>query len=92
MRHLRITSQFNRDFKLAIKRGKNIEKFKAVRDRLMHSELLEPKYRDHPLRGKWGDCKDCHIEPDWLLIYKVEYGDPETLILVRLGSHADLFK
>ena len=92
MRHLRITSQFNRDFKLAIKRGKNIEKFKAVRDRLMRSELLEPKYRDHPLRGRWEDCRDCHIEPDWLLIYKVEYSDPETLILVRLGSHADLFR
>ena len=92
MRHLRLTSRFDRDFKLAVKRGKDMGKFKVVRDRLIRGELLEPKYRDHPLRGKWSDCRECHLEPDWLLIYKIESGNPEIVILIRTGSHADLFR
>ena len=55
---------------------------------LGNSETLHPKYRDHPLMGEWKSCRDCHIEPDWVLIY---YSDSNTLRLERTGSHSDLF-
>ncbi|MBI3012945.1 MAG: type II toxin-antitoxin system YafQ family toxin [Elusimicrobia bacterium] len=92
MRNLRVTSRFDRDLKLAIKRGKGIEKFKIVRDQIIHGELLGPKYRDHSLKGEWCDCRECHIDPDWLLIYKIERGALETVVLIRMGSHSDLFE
>ena len=56
---------------------------------LVEQKPLEAKYRDHPLKGDYVDCRECHIEPDWLLIYMIK---EDTIIFVRTGSHADLFK
>ncbi len=62
---------FKKDIKPLQKRGKNIEKLKIVIDKLLDNERLEIKYKDHALTGNWKSYRDCHIEPDWLLIYKV---------------------
>ena len=71
-----------------IKRDKNPEKLRAVILKLQFGEELEKKYRPHPLSGSWSRYMECHIEPDWLLIYQ----PTETeLRLVRTGSHSDLF-
>ncbi|MGI0483002.1 type II toxin-antitoxin system YafQ family toxin [Geminocystis sp. CENA526] len=79
---------FKKDIKRLQKRGKNIEKLKIVIDKLLDNQPLEIKYKDHALTGNWKSYRDCHIEPDWLLIYKIT----EThLFLVRTGSHSDLF-
>ena len=71
------------------KRGKDIAKLEAVVRKLAHGEVLEPKYRDHPLRGIWANSRDCHIEPDWVLIYTT---DAISLRLERTGTHSDLFE
>jgi mRNA interferase YafQ len=82
------SGQFRRDVKRAEKRGKDMSKLKQVLLVLLHGEALPERLRDHPLRGNWNGYRDLHIEPDWLLIYKVS-GD--ELHLARTGSHADLF-
>ena len=89
MRSIRRDTQFKRDVKRLQKRGKDIEKLKKVIRLLVNAEKMEPKFRDHQLRGLLKDCRECHIEPDWLLIYRIEGSE---LCLVRTGSHADLFK
>ena len=89
MYELKISSQFKKDSKLAVKRHKNIEKLKIVLETLISQKPLEFKYKDHLLSGEWKDHRECHIEPDWLLIYKIT-GD--NLTLIRTGSHSDLFK
>lgn len=71
------------------KRGKDIKKLQTVVNKLANNETLHPKYRDHSLMGEWKTCRDCHIEPDWLLVY---YSDSNILRLERTGSHSDLFK
>jgi mRNA interferase YafQ len=81
-------SQFRRDVKLVQKRGKDMAKLRAVIALLIEEKLLEPHYKDHPLKGIWKHFRDCHIEPDWLLIYKIEGAN---LHLVRTGTHSDLF-
>ena len=82
------TTQFKQDIKRQKKRGNNLQKLKDVIDILIRSEPLPPKNRDHALTGNWVGWRDCHLEPDWLLIYKVA---PEELLLGRTGSHSDLF-
>lgn len=86
------TGQFKRDYKLAVKRGCDPEKLKEVVDTLCKEQPLPEKYRDHALANSknYKGVRECHIEPDWLLIYKVV---KETLILklIRTGSHGDLF-
>ena len=82
------TTQFKKDIKRQKKRGNNLQKLKDVIDILIRSEPLPPKNRDHALTGNWVGWRDCHLEPDWLLIYKVA---PEELLLGRTGSHSDLF-
>ena len=82
------SSRFKRDVKKAAKRGKDLGKLRVVLASLLQQEPLEARYRDHPLRGIWQRYREVHIEPDWLLIYRV-VGD--ELRLVRTGSHADLF-
>ena len=82
------TSQFKKDFKRIKKRGKDLSKLKEVVSIIAKSEVLEERYRDHSLSGKWSGSRDCHIEPDWILIYRV---DDENLFLERTGSHSDLF-
>ena len=89
MKRLSQTTQFVRDVKRLRRRGKDLEKLKAVVTTLALGETLNAKYRDHPLRGPWKNCRDCHIEPDWILIYSV---DEYSLRLERTGTHSDLFK
>ena len=71
------------------KRGKDIGKLKEVVEKLAAGISLEPRYRDHPLTGNWKNSRDCHIEPDWVLIYT---SDKQSLRLERTGTHSDLFK
>ncbi|MDP4021633.1 type II toxin-antitoxin system YafQ family toxin [Methylobacterium sp. NEAU 140] len=79
---------FRRDVKRAERRGKDLGRLRALLLLLLAGEELPPSYRDHPLKGDWKGYRDAHIEPDWILIYRV-VGD--ELHLVRTGSHADLF-
>lgn len=79
---------FKKDIKRLQKRGKNLNKLKTVIDKLLDNQELETKYKDHALSGNWKGYRDCHIEPDWLLIYKIT---ETNLFLVRTGSHSDLF-
>ena len=81
--------QFEKDLKRLIKRGKSSEKIKDVMGKLINQIPLGQSYRDHQLKGNYVDCRECHIEPDWLLIYKI---DGAQIIFVRTGSHADLFE
>lgn len=82
------TSQFKKDIKRLQKRGKDLAKIKAVIDLLLAQKPLPEKNRDHPLGGNWAGHRDCHIEPDWLLIYKVL---DDEVRLERTGTHSDLF-
>jgi mRNA interferase YafQ len=82
------TKQFNKDIKRLQKRGKNIGKLKEVIELLIEKKPLPPKNRDHRLTGNWINHRDCHIEPDWLLIYKLL---DDELRLERTGTHSDLF-
>jgi mRNA interferase YafQ len=83
------TTQFKRDYKRLKKQRKNLDQLKVVIDKLAAGEKLEPKYRDHGLSGNWKGHRDCHIEPDWILIYRSEV---DELFLERTGTHSELFK
>jgi mRNA interferase YafQ len=83
------TTQFKKDFKKALKQNKDIELLKSVIVQLSNREKLEAKYSDHQLSGNLKQYRDCHIEPDWVLIYKAT---DKELSLVRIGSHSELFK
>lgn len=87
-RNVAQTKQFKKDIKRMRKRGKDLEKIKAVIDLLVAEEPLPPKNRDHKLGGNWIGRRDCHIEPDWILIYKLT---EDELLLERTGTHSDLF-
>ena len=78
-----------RDLKRIVKRGKDIQKLENLVGFLQQGESLPSSYIDHKLKGKWAAHRECHIEPDWLLIYRI---DREYLILERTGSHSDLFE
>lgn len=84
------TTQFKKDLKLLRKQGKDESKLHKVVDMLVKGEELPQKYRDHQLIGEYAGCRDCHIEPDWVLIYKKK---EETLVLLltRIGSRSGLF-
>ena len=84
------SNQFKKDLKLAAKRGLKIEKLREAVNTLARGEILNEKYRDHPLVGDYNGFRECHIEPDWLLVYRVNDIELE-LFLFRTGSHADLF-
>lgn len=88
---VKFTSQFKKDLELAKKQGKDTEKLFEVVRRLANGETLEERYRDHDLTGNYKGCRECHIEPDWLLVYEI-LDDVIVLLLYRLGSHSDLFK
>lgn len=83
------TSQFRRDVKLAQKRGKDTDHLRKVIETLAQCQTLSPNYTDHQLKGLFKDCRKCHIEGDWLLIYRIE---GNVLQLVRTGTHSDLFR
>ena len=89
MRSIRPDTQFKKDVKRLKKQHKDFEKLKTIIQLLVEGEKLPPKTRDHQLKGTLKDCRECHIEPDWLLIYRIEGFE---LCLVRTGSHADLFE
>jgi len=90
MREVVWTSQFKKDYKLAQKRGHDIDTLDDCIRVLAAGEELAPKFRDHNLTGRWIGHRECHVEPDWLLIYRIE-GNDLILILARTGSHSDLF-
>jgi mRNA interferase YafQ len=81
-------AQFRRDVKLARKRGKDMAKLREVILLLLEGNPLPARFKDHPLSGEWKLYRDCHIEPDWLLLFKI---DEDDLHLVRTGTHSDLF-
>ena len=84
----RATSTFKKDWKRAGRRGKDLERLDRVMRRLAGEERLEPQLRDHKLSGVWEGFRECHLESDWLLIYRVQ---GEEITFVRTGTHADLF-
>ena len=89
MRTPSYTTQFERDLRLLQRRGKDIEKLKQVLKALINEELLAERYRDHPLKGNHKNRRECHLEPDWLLIYKL---NDDEIIFERTGRHSDLFE
>ena len=82
------TVQFKKDIKRQIKQGKDQQKLISVVQLLLVGETLPPRNRDHPLRGPWKGRRDCHIEPDWILVYR---RTADELLLERTGSHSDIF-
>lgn len=88
--NLQYTNKFNKDYKLAIKRGWDVQKLKNVVALIQEGTPLPEKYFDHALSGNYKNYRECHIEPDWLLVYKIE-NETLTLVLFRTGSHSDLF-
>jgi len=88
MRSIRRDAQFKRDVKRLLKRGKDMNKLKEIIEGLVRVRELPRRTRDHPLKGTLKDCRECHIEGDWLLIYRIEGSE---LSLIRTGSHSDLF-
>lgn len=83
------TSQFKRDLKLSMKRGKDMSHIKKIMTLLVNEQSLDPKYKDHKLSGNYKDHRECHIEPDWLLIYRIKGNE---IFFERTGTHSDLFK
>lgn len=82
------SGRFRRDVKRMERRGKEMAKLRAVLDLLIAATPLPPALKDHALRGNWAGFRDLHVEPDWLLLYRI---DGEDLILTRTGTHSDLF-
>ena len=90
MRHVHYSSKFKKDLKQAKRRGNNVAILREIITQLADDQTLEPKYKDHSLIGNYAGTRECHLSPDWLLIYRYESTD--KLILLRTGTHADLFK
>ena len=88
---VKFTNQFRKDIKLAKKQNKDLNKLFDVVNILAEGGILEAKYRDHDLSGEYKGTRECHVEPDWLLVYEIQ-NDVLVLILYRLGTHSELFK
>lgn len=86
---IRRTTQFKKDVKRVLKRGKELDQLLSVVQELAEGRPLAEQYADHPLKGQYSGKRDCHLEPDWILIYAVE---DDELVLYRTGSHSDLFR
>lgn len=84
------TTQFKKDYKLALKRHLDIELLDNIIRSLSREETLPEKHKDHALTGDWAQHRECHIQPDWLLVYRIE-DDVLVLTLARTGTHSDLF-
>lgn len=85
-----LSNRFKKDLKLAARRGYNFELLDEIVNKLAHRELLPEKNKDHALSGDYAGCRECHIAPDWLLVYQIE--DSELILyLMRTGTHSDLF-
>ncbi len=87
---VKVTTQFKKDYKLAMKRGLKITLLETIISMLARGEVLPEKNRDHALTGDWVGYRECHILPDWLLVYRID-GDVLVLTLARTGTHSDLF-
>ena len=87
---IKYETSFRKDFKRIVKRGYNIKLLEDVIEILADGKTLPEKYKDHSLTGDYKDCRECHITPDWLLIYQID-GDELILYLTRTGTHSDLF-
>ena len=90
MYNLRFTNKIQRNIKLMKKRGKDLDKLTVVLKLLQNGEELPAKYKDHALTGNYIGCRECHIEPDWLLVYKKDNNNL-ILFLIETGTHSDLF-
>lgn len=88
---IKFTSRFAKDLKRAAKRGHDLKLLQKVIDTLAAGKPLPVKYRDHALKGDYTGCRECHIEPDWLLIYQIN-NNVLVLTLLHTGTHSDLFK
>jgi len=84
------STRFKKDRKLAKKQNLNMDELELIVIKLANGEKLDPTYKDHKLHGNYEGCRECHITPDWLLIYRI-YEDQLILILTRIGSHSELF-
>lgn len=84
------TGAFKKDVKMAVKRGYNLDLLGIVVDTLAAGEKLDARYKDHALIGRYTNCRECHITPDWLLIYELS-DDEVYLYLTRTGTHSNLF-
>lgn len=89
MLSIRRLSQFRRDYKRVEKQGKAMQAIDKIIVVLATKQLTEKRFKDHKLSGIYKDCRECHINPDWLLIYQITKSE---LVLIRTGSHAELFK
>jgi len=88
VRHPIQITQFKRDVKLCLKRNKDMKKLRDLMKILVEAKPIPAEYKDHPLKGNWNHHRDSHLEPDWLLIYKL---DGNNIYFIRTGSHADIF-
>ena len=88
---IKFTKRFKKDLKLAKKQGKDINKLFEIIEKIAEGEVLDPRYKDHSLNGNYKGIRECHIEPDFLLIYE-KFEDILVLSLVRTGPHSILFE
>jgi mRNA interferase YafQ len=89
MKALRFATRFKKDLRLMQSRGLRLEKLEAIVDKLRTGIALSPIDDDHPLKGPWQTYRCCHVQDDWLLIYKIT---DDEVFLVRTGSHSDIFE
>ena len=87
---VKFTTQFKKDYKLAMKRGLKMNFLEDIIAKLSMGDVLPDKNKDHALTGNWIGFRECHIQPDWLLVYRME-NDVLVLTLTRTGTHSDLF-
>lgn len=87
---IEMSSQFKKDYKAVLKRGYDKSLLQRVIETLSNGETLPVKYKDHALAGNYSNYRECHVAPDWLLIYRIEK-DRLILVLTRTGTHSDLF-
>ena len=90
MYEIRVSSKFRRDVKRCKRQQKPMDKFKDINSLLVSGQSLPKKNKDHTLSGNWSGFRECHIEPDWLLIYRINK-EENIIEYARMGSHADLF-
>lgn len=88
---VKLTGQFKRDVKLAKKQGKDTDKLFNVISTIAEGKKLDAKYRDHGLSGNYAGCRECHVEPDWLLVYEL-IDNVLVMMVYRISTHSELFK
>lgn len=84
------TTRFKKDYKQCLKRGLAEQEIKNVMTSILNGELLAAKHKDHFLKGNFVNCRECHIRPDWLLIYRLDLS-AKLVVFIRAGTHSDLF-